>query len=97
MCLLKALFSKINLRILNSAAWITLGSAYVLPFGDSGFAKTAGVPFAFLSVYENTADSLFGSFHVGIGTLALDIAAVYVLLVCALKISDKIKGIKDKR
>lgn len=95
--LVKDLFSKINLRILNAAAWITLGAAYVLPFGDSGFSKTAGFPFAFLSVYENTADSLFDSFHVGIGALVLDIAAVYALLVCVLKISYKIKGIKDKR
>lgn len=92
-------FSRVNFKVLNLAAWITLVSAYVFPLsaGD-GAIRYSGFPFAFLKVYDSIGGkNLLGSFHISAGALIMDVFAIYALILCALKISDKIKGIKDKR
>lgn len=88
---MKRMLSAINLKILNVSMWTVAALAYILPFSYDGKVQLAGFPFAFLKLYGGTDGSLFNSFHINAGALAVDIAVMYALIMFALKISEKTK------
>lgn len=87
------MFKKIDLKLLNLAAWITLLLAYVLPFKYvDGFETQIGIPFSFISIHDVAlGSSPLNSMGVSIGHLGLNIIVIYFVLHWVNKLRNHMK------
>ncbi|MDZ5253590.1 hypothetical protein [Clostridium sp. LIBA-8841] len=85
---------KINLKILNLAAWITIILTFITPFElNSGGFKTWGFPFKYFTTYDFPQDSntLLFSTSTNIGGLFSNIVLIYLFITILLFLKEKLK------
>lgn len=98
---------KVNKKLLNWSAWITLLIAYVLPYksqSTDGFATYFGYPISFLTVYKTSINtSLFMTERINLFTLAINILILYFLInfvntqLVKIKFNRNMKNTKDSK
>ena len=73
---------KFNKKFLNCSAWITIGTAYILPYQSTdGFATHFGYPFAFLTIYKTSINiSLLMTNLIYLLPLVLNILIIYFVI-----------------
>lgn len=95
---MKKLIKRIDLRLLNLSAWITLLLAYVMPLKHvEGFEFQAGFPFHFMSIYKDRLENnIFKSININLGDLIIDIALIYIVLLLIKKLFYYFKIKKER-
>lgn len=80
---MKNLFEQINWKAINLSAWIVIIVAYVYPFRFIDNGARVGFPISFLTVYDKKEwnSNLLVSFDIDLGSLILDIAIVYLVII----------------
>lgn len=83
---------RINLRVLNLAAWLTVLLTFITPFElNSGGFKTWGLPFKYFTTYEfpQESNTLLFSTSISISGLFLNIVIIYLVIITLLFLKEK--------
>lgn len=83
---------RINLRVLNLAAWLTVLLTFITPFelNSSGF-KTWGFPFKYFTTYEfpQESNTLLFSTSISISGLFFNVVIIYLVIITLLFLKEK--------
>lgn len=89
---------RINLKILNQAAWISLLLTFITPYelNSSGF-KTWGYPVKYFTAYEFPQDSNTLLFSTSTNLLGLisNILVIYILINTFILLKERLKKYKS--
>ncbi|HAT4246061.1 TPA: hypothetical protein I9059_001223 [Clostridium perfringens] len=89
---------RINFKILNQAAWISLLLTFITPYelNSSGF-KTWGYPVKYFTTYEFPQDSntLLFSTSTNLLGLILNILVIYILINTFILLKERLKKYKS--
>ncbi len=90
---IKNLFKQLDWKAMNLSAWFVLIITYVYPIRFvEDKPDVIGFPFPFLTVYDKgLGSSLFGSFHIDLGSLILNIAIVYLVVTLLYRLYTRYK------
>ncbi|MDZ4993414.1 hypothetical protein GNF80_10605 [Clostridium perfringens] len=83
---------RINLRVLNLAAWLTVLLTFITPFElNSGGFKTWGFPFKYFTTYEfpQESNTLLFSTSINISYLFSNIVIIYLVIITLLFLKEK--------
>lgn len=83
---------RINLRVLNLAAWLTVLLTFITPFElNSGGFKTWGFPFKYFTTYEfpQESNTLLFSTSISISGLLFNVVIIYLVIITLLFLKEK--------
>lgn len=89
---------KINLKVLNLAAWLTILLTFITPYElSSGGFKTWGFPFKYFTTYDFPQDgnTLLFSTSTNISVLFSNIVVIYLFLITLIFLKRKLR--KNKK
>lgn len=82
---------RFNMKYVNIATWITLITAYILPYRTTdGFETTFGYPLAFFTIYDTPKiKTIISSTTLQLGTFLINVLIFYFIIYFISVLRDK--------